>query len=151
MQCQQCGSEMPSEANFCTKCGSNLSAPSEAHDSAAPDQTGEAEAWYLKPLDLESLDPLRAILALYGKYGGESASLESQVVALRELVIALLMEVEALRAANLAAAKSAGAALKDSDYARAYMETALLTHNSAGPSSGLEKLLARWLDTDVPK
>jgi hypothetical protein len=54
----------------------------------------------------------------------------------------VLMEVEALREAMLQS--DAGSGGKRSAYARVYRETALLTHNSAGPSSGLDKLLARF-------
>jgi hypothetical protein len=59
----------------------------------------------------------------------------------------LMMEVEALRQAliNLEA-QGVGSA---SAYGRAYRDTAYLTHNSAGPSSGLDKLLARFESDDV--
>ena len=58
------------------------------------------------------------------------------------LVFDLLLEVEALRAALLSS--DAGTAGKASAYARAYQDTAYLTHNACGPSSGLEKLLALY-------
>ena len=47
------------------------------------------------------------------------------------LVMDLMMEVEALRTALAA----------ESSYRDAYRETGLLTHNSAGPSMGWDKLL----------
>jgi hypothetical protein len=50
-----------------------------------------------------------------------------------------MIEVEALRAAVILGKGEASA--KESHYARAYLETAHLTHNSAGPSSGFDKLL----------
>jgi hypothetical protein len=56
------------------------------------------------------------------------------------IVFDLLMEVEALRKAVLASKLGVGG--KASAYGRAYEETAYLTHNACGPSSGLEKLLA---------
>jgi hypothetical protein len=58
------------------------------------------------------------------------------------MVCDLLMEVEALRETLLRS--NTGSGRKESAYARAYREIALLTHNSAGPSSGLDKLLARF-------
>jgi hypothetical protein len=58
------------------------------------------------------------------------------------IILDLLMEVEALRTAVLASQTETSG--KDSDYARAYRDTAYLTHNAAGPSSGLEKLLAQF-------
>lgn len=59
----------------------------------------------------------------------------------------LMMEVEALRQAliNLEG-KSVGGA---SAYGRAYRDTAYLTHNNAGPSSGLEKLVARFESSEA--
>jgi len=56
------------------------------------------------------------------------------------LVLDLFLEVEALRATMLST--GAGAAGKDSAYGRAYRDTAYLTHNSCGLSSGEEKLFA---------
>ena len=58
------------------------------------------------------------------------------------------MEVEALRSACLESTEG-GPIAKDSAYRQAYRETALLTHNSAGPSSGVAKLLARFYPTSV--
>jgi len=48
--------------------------------------------------------------------------------------IDLAMEVEALREAQIAG----------STYRQAYRDSALLTHDSTGPSSGIEKLLSRF-------
>lgn len=74
----------------------------------------------------------------------DNISLEDKVQMLTELVFELLREVEALRAAQINQAESQGIAPKESDYGKAYVNTALLTHNSAGPSGGLDKLLALW-------
>ena len=61
------------------------------------------------------------------------------------LAFDLLLEVEALRAAQLAS--NSGAPSTDSAYARAYLDTAYLRHNAAGASSGLEKLIGRFYGT----
>src|SRR5438128_6532909 len=74
-----------------------------------------------------------------------SEDAKQEVEALTHLVLTLLMEVESLRAAVLEDDRTTLASLKDSSYARAYRETALLTHNSAGPSTGIEKLLEHWV------
>jgi len=63
------------------------------------------------------------------------------------MVFDLLLEVEALRTGLLAANGSARA--KDSPYGRAYRDTAYLTHNACGPSSGLEKLLALFYPSEA--
>jgi hypothetical protein len=62
--------------------------------------------------------------------------------ALSRMVEVLMMEVEALRAALLEVNPRA--------YAKAYRETALLTHNSAGPTSGGHKLAQRFETNGVP-
>jgi hypothetical protein len=70
-----------------------------------------------------------------GKEGGSDPRIEVLVA----MVFDLLMEVEALRKVVLGSGLGVGG--KDSAYGRAYAETAYLTHNALGPSSGLEKLL----------
>jgi hypothetical protein len=70
-----------------------------------------------------------------------------KVEVLTELVLALLMEVEALRSALLEESQARGETLKNSSYGQAYRSTALLTHNAAGPSCGVEKLLERWVSS----
>jgi len=64
----------------------------------------------------------------------DTAASARRVEALTTLVLDLLVEVEALRQAQ--AAQTA--------YRDAYRAAALLTHNSAGPSSGWQKLLERY-------
>ena len=61
----------------------------------------------------------------------QGAELAGRVETLTMLVLDLLAEVEALR-------QSQGT---KSDYRDAYRAACLLTHNSAGPSSGWEKLI----------
>ncbi|HZM16481.1 MAG TPA: hypothetical protein VFE28_10795 [Candidatus Krumholzibacteria bacterium] len=65
---------------------------------------------------------------------------DPRVDVLVRMVFDLQMEVEALRAAQLASNIGA-AGSPDSAYGRAYRDTAYLTHDSSGPSSGLDKLL----------
>jgi hypothetical protein len=62
-------------------------------------------------------------------------------------VLQLMMEVEALREAliNLEGGRKGNGSV----YGRAYRETAYLTHNSAGPTSGLAKLIAQFQPSDV--
>jgi hypothetical protein len=72
---------------------------------------------------------------------------DPRVDALVAMVFDLLMEVEALRRAQLAS--NTGARGTDSAYGRAYRDTAYLTHNASGPSSGLEKLLALFYPAET--
>lgn len=81
----------------------------------------------------------------------EVQSLERKVTILTHLVFELLREVEALRESQIRDTKPEN---HSSNYLKAYLETALLTHNSAGVTTGLEKLLFRWLGEDwesIPK
>ena len=70
---------------------------------------------------------------------------EQQIGALKEIVIDLMMEIEALRSAMIEEAKSKGIDPKDSFYGKAYRDTGLLTHCAVGPSSGRDKLLTRFI------
>lgn len=74
----------------------------------------------------------------------ETKRLENRIDALTSLVIELLREVEALRSTELEKAKIQSILPKDSIYGRQYRKTALLTHDSAGPSGGIDKLLHLW-------
>jgi hypothetical protein len=69
---------------------------------------------------------------------------------LETMVVALLMEVEALREAMIEESKARGIAPKDSSYGRAYLNTGLLTHNAVGPSSGTDKLRRRFFLIRTP-
>lgn len=92
----------------------------------------------------EKLTEKEILFALLG-VNQSNADLSKQVETLRLLVLALLMEVEALRSAFLAESLAEGEDLKSSEYGKSYVSTALLTHDSTGPSGGLEKLLGKWL------
>jgi hypothetical protein len=84
----------------------------------------------------------------------EVQSLERKVTILTHLVFELLREVEALRAAQIKQIQTEGVEPKDSPQVQAYLETALLSHNSAGITTGLQKILLRWLGDDadsIPK
>lgn len=95
----------------------------------------------------EKLTEREIIFALLG-VNQPNLDSSKQVEALRLLVLALLMEVEALREALLTEAAK-GENLKNSAYGKAYLSTALLTHDSSGPSGGLQKLLWRWLYSEA--
>lgn len=69
-----------------------------------------------------------------------SSNTEQQVWALKEIVVDLMREIEALRSAMIDEAKSKGIDPKDSVYGKAYREAGLFTHNSAGPTPGRGKL-----------
>jgi hypothetical protein len=75
--------------------------------------------------------------------------LEAKVDALQGLVLDLLREVEALRRTQLDESQAAGLCPKESRYGKIYRDTALLTHNSCGPSDGITKLLELWRQ-DLP-
>lgn len=87
----------------------------------------------------ESLTPREILLTMFQNDTTE------KVEVLKDLVFALLMEVEALRSGLMEESQARGVTLKNSSYGRAYLSTALLTHNAAGPSGGVEKLLERWV------
>jgi hypothetical protein len=75
------------------------------------------------------------------RYYGLLAALENpKLASLAEIVMALMMEVEALREAIIEESRVKGIAPKDSSYGKAYYQTALLTHNAMGPSDGWHKL-----------
>jgi hypothetical protein len=82
--------------------------------------------------DATSRSLVRDVLAVGPS--ADAAAMSRRVEALTTIVLDLLAEVEALRQA-LAAQPA---------YRDAYREALLLTHNSAGPSSGWEKLLDRY-------
>lgn len=73
--------------------------------------------------------------------------LEAESALLRELVVNLMVEVEALRVLAIEDAQSGGEAV-GSRYERAYREAALLKHNSAGVVPGVMKLTARFAEED---
>jgi hypothetical protein len=77
-------------------------------------------------------DLIRALLP--GGRPDHGADLAGRVDALTTLVFDLLVEVEALRQAQAT----------EASYRDAYRAACLLTHNSAGVSSGWEKLMERY-------
>lgn len=82
-------------------------------------------------------------------FGHEWKEGDPRIKVLFAMVIDLLMEVEALRKVVLASRLGVGG--KKSGYGRAYEETAYLTHDSHGPSGGLEKLLDLFYLQDAEK
>ena len=89
------------------------------------------------------------IRTLFLGSGKKAPAPDPRIDVLVAMVFDLLMEVEALRAAHLAS--NTGARGTDSGYGRAYRDTAYLTHNSCGPSSGLDKLLALFYPAETEK
>jgi hypothetical protein len=80
---------------------------------------------------------------------GENPSpseLKAKFEVLCGLMEALLMEVETLRTAATEEATSRALRGPESSYGSAHREVAWLTHNSAGRSSGLQKLPERCFD-----
>ena len=71
--------------------------------------------------------------------------LTEQVQILRQLVIDLMTEVEALRATQLS-----GPPEEIDRYRRAYEATALQSHNSAGPYAGVHRVFWAWYGQDDP-
>lgn len=67
---------------------------------------------------------------------------EERIRALTELVLYLLQEVEALRTLH---AEVAADDDQRQRYREAYRKASLLAHNSAGPTTGTEKLIQSWL------
>lgn len=98
--------------------------------------------------------PIRQQLVrmLYGDpaAGDDPQVLRQRVDALAHLVTRLLMEVEALRRTRLDEAAARGLAGKNTAYGGAYRAVAELTHNAAGPTSGIEKLLELFAERLLP-
>ena len=69
---------------------------------------------------------------------------EPRLLALTQMVLTLAMEVEALREAQIRESRAQGIEPKNSAYGKAYYDTGLLTHDAAGPSGGVDKLLWRF-------
>jgi hypothetical protein len=103
---------------------------------------------------------VRNLLGVLLGYEGDP---DTRAKMLGRVVLDLLMEVEALRRAVKDLSDRAGAADAGDDalsgprhgvssprtaYAAAYLDTAWLTHWSAGPSGGWEKLLAEYYSWD---
>lgn len=88
-------------------------------------------------------------MELNDRYFRLLAALENpNLASLAEIVMALMMEVEALREAMIEEARAKGIAPKDSIYGKAYYHTGLLTHSAAGPSDGWSKLTRLFFSTD---
>lgn len=76
-------------------------------------------------------------------------SLRLHIDTLTDIVFALLMEVEALRSAQIDASKSSNEPLGKSTYAQAYRKTALLSHNGAGPTLGPDKVVLSFFGAET--
>lgn len=83
------------------------------------------------------------------------ASTGEQLQVLERIVLDLMMEIEALRAAVIELSASAGSVCDSVDgpagvggphdaYGKAYLKTAWLSHWAGGPSSGADKILEQF-------
>jgi hypothetical protein len=97
----------------------------------------------------QMIDKTRLEIArtLFAGSGTKTSPPDPRVDVLVAMVLDLMMEVEALRAAHLA--PDVSACDTEAGYARAYKDTAYLTHNSSGPSSGLDKLLGLFYPAEA--
>jgi hypothetical protein len=101
---------------------------------------------------------------LLGALSDDRVDPAARTTVLGQVVLDLLMEVEALRRAVQALSDRAGSVDAGEDvlggprhglpgphtpYAAAYADTAWLTHNALGPTSGWEKLLAEYYSRDA--
>jgi hypothetical protein len=84
--------------------------------------------------------PREVLQALFMPASSKGAERDPRIEVLVAMVLDLLVEIEALR--TVVSASKLGVGGKESAYGRAYQQTAYLTHNACGPSSGMEKLLA---------
>lgn len=66
----------------------------------------------------------------------------------RGLTYELVREVQALREAKILELEESKDSIRHSIYAQVYERTALLMHNSAGPSTGWDKLLRKFRGKD---
>jgi hypothetical protein len=108
----------------------SCSEPTTAAQSGGPQRKRENTGWGMR-------------VALHG------GDLEAKVEVMQMLVLDLLREVEALRRTQLDDAQANGICPKESRYGKIYRDTALLTHNSCGPTDGIAKLLNLW-SQDLP-
>lgn len=79
--------------------------------------------------------------------GKKTPPSDPRIDVLVAMVLDLLMEIESLRAAHLAADSTAPDAR--ADYPRAYRDTAYLTHNCSGPSGAIGKLLSLFYPAEA--
>ena len=92
-------------------------------------------------------------------FTAEPGTVENRVATLERIVLDVLMEIEALRTAMIAVASPQGPEAEDGHalngapagvsgphtvYGKTYLKTAWLTHWSAGPTCGQDKLLEQF-------
>ncbi len=63
---------------------------------------------------------------------------------LLDVLLSLILEITALREAYLEIARENGIAPKDSNFAKAFRRLGITSHNGAGVTLGVEKLLQVW-------
>jgi hypothetical protein len=88
-------------------------------------------------------------------FAAQAAAPDERLQVLERIVLDLMMEIEALRAAVVELSAWAGSACEcrapsvgvtgpHDAYGKAYLKTAWLSHWAAGPSSGADKILAQF-------
>jgi hypothetical protein len=87
------------------------------------------------------------VQTLFKRQESNAGRADPRVEVLVAMVFDLMMEVRALRETLIRSSLGAGG--KDSVFGKVYRDTALLTHNSAGISSGLMKLLFEFYTRDA--
>lgn len=73
---------------------------------------------------------------------------KEEVKVLREIVFQLIREVHVLRESIIQTSLINNIQPKESIYGKMYKEICVLSYNSAGPSSGKDKVLRDWFDSD---
>lgn len=70
-----------------------------------------------------------------------------EIKTLRKIIFHLIREVHVLRETAIQSTKNENTLPKDSLYAQLYKEICIGSYNSAGTSSGEEKILADWFNS----
>lgn len=69
-----------------------------------------------------------------------------EIKALRKIVFHLIREIHVLRETAIQSSQKDNILPKESLYGKIYKETCVLSYNSAGPSSGEDKILLDWFN-----
>jgi hypothetical protein len=69
-----------------------------------------------------------------------------EIKALRKIVFHLIREIHILRETSIQSSRKENVLAKDATYGKIYKEICVLSYNSAGPTSGEDKILSDWFD-----
>ena len=69
-----------------------------------------------------------------------------EIKALRKIVFHVIREIHVLRVTSIQSSRKENVLAKDSTYGKIYKEICVLSYNSAGPTSGEDKILSDWFD-----